>query len=104
MDEYEAKKAIKTTTKPIPPPSPAPLIGAKSPGVARIEALNAHTSIINRCFIFFGIFLVAYAYGLDGTLRNTYKPYATAGFEKHSTLATISTEYPSPVRHPHPHT
>jgi len=70
--------------------SPTALPGAKSPGVARIEALNAHTSFINRCCIFFGIFLIAYAYGLDGTLRYTYQPYATAGFQQHSTLATIS--------------
>jgi SIT family siderophore-iron:H+ symporter-like MFS transporter len=67
-----------------------PLMGTKSPGVARIEALNAHTSLVNRCFIFFGLFIVAYAYGLDGTLRGTYQPYATAGFQEHSTLATIS--------------
>ncbi|OAL44457.1 siderochrome-iron transporter-like protein Sit1 [Pyrenochaeta sp. DS3sAY3a] len=67
----------------------APLIGAKSPGVARIEALNAHTSFANRCWIFFGLFLVAYAYGLDGTLRGTYQPYATAGYDTHSTIATI---------------
>lgn len=69
---------------------PTTLLGAKSPGVARIEALNAHTTFTNRCFIFFGIFLIAYAYGLDGTLRGTYQPYATAGFQEHSTLATIS--------------
>lgn len=68
----------------------APLIGAKSPGVARIEALNAHTSLINRYCIFFGLFLVAYAYGLDGTLRYTYQPNATADFKTHSTLATIN--------------
>ncbi|KAI4679711.1 uncharacterized protein J4E84_008234 [Alternaria hordeiaustralica] len=70
--------------------SPTALPDAKSPGVARIEALNAHTSFINRCCIFFGIFLIAYAYGLDGTLRYTYQPYATAGFQQHSTLATIN--------------
>jgi SIT family siderophore-iron:H+ symporter-like MFS transporter len=69
---------------------PAQLNATKSPGVARIEALNAHTSLVNRYFIFFGLFLVAYAYGLDGTLRSTYQPYATAGFQTHSTLATIS--------------
>lgn len=68
----------------------APLIGPKSPGVARIEALNAHMSFANRCCIFFSLFLVAYAYGLDGTLRYTYQPYATAGFLSHSTLATIN--------------
>ncbi|KAF2851593.1 siderochrome-iron transporter-like protein Sit1 [Plenodomus tracheiphilus IPT5] len=71
-------------------PYAKPLMGEKSPGVARIEALNAHTSLVNRCCIFFGLFLVAYAYGLDGTLRSTYQPYATAGFQQHSTLATIN--------------
>lgn len=28
--------------------------------------------------------------GLDGTLRYTYQPYATASFEQHSLLATIN--------------
>ncbi|KAI8942966.1 ferrioxamine B transporter [Plenodomus lindquistii] len=70
--------------------SAKPLVGEKSPGVARIEALNAHTTLTNRICIFFGLFLVAYAYGLDGTLRYTYQPYATAGFQQHSTLATIN--------------
>ncbi|KAH6622208.1 siderochrome-iron transporter-like protein Sit1 [Boeremia exigua] len=70
-------------------PVEKPINENKSPGVARIEALNAHTSLTNRCFIFFGLFLVAYAYGLDGSLRGVYQPYATAGFETHSTLATI---------------
>lgn len=68
----------------------APIIGSKSPGVARIEALNAHMSLTNRCCIFFSLFLVAYAYGLDGTLRYTYQPYATSSFSTHSTLATIN--------------
>ncbi|KAF2825944.1 siderochrome-iron transporter-like protein Sit1 [Ophiobolus disseminans] len=90
LDDFDRKKPLETSTKPIPSTSPTSLIGAKSPGVARIEALNAHTSFVNRCFIFVGIFLVAYAYGLDGTLRYTYQPYATAGFQQHSTLATIN--------------
>jgi SIT family siderophore-iron:H+ symporter-like MFS transporter len=84
----DTKSSMEATTH--RPSGSLPLIGAKSPGVARIEALNAHTSFLNRCCIFFGIFLVAYAYGLDGTLRGTYQPYATAGFQEHSTLATIS--------------
>jgi hypothetical protein len=57
---------IEATTR--RPSDSLPLIGAKSPGVTRIEALNANTSFLNRCCIFFGVFLVAYAYGLDGTL------------------------------------
>ncbi|KAF2194237.1 ferrichrome-type siderophore transporter [Zopfia rhizophila CBS 207.26] len=67
-----------------------PLIGAKSPGVVRIEALAAHINFNNRIAIFIGVFLIAYAYGLDGTLRLTYQPYATANFGSHSTLATIN--------------
>ena len=91
VDDHDPKRPIEVTLEPAPSPSTTPLIGAESPGVARIKALNAHTSFANRCCIFFGIFLVAYAYGLDGTLRYTYQPYATAGFQEHSTLATIST-------------
>jgi SIT family siderophore-iron:H+ symporter-like MFS transporter len=90
VDENDPKRPGEIISKPALSSSATPLIGAESPGVARIRALNAHTSFTNRCFIFFGIFLVAYAYGLDGTLRYTYQPYATAGFQEHSTLATIS--------------
>jgi SIT family siderophore-iron:H+ symporter-like MFS transporter len=90
VDNCDAKRPIESTTKSITSSPVIPLIGTESPGVARIKALNAHTSFANRCFIFFGIFLVAYAYGLDGTLRYTYQPYATAGFQEHSTLATTS--------------
>ena len=78
----EESTSVSPTEKPVS-------TDTKSPGVVRIEALNAHTSLVNRCFIFFGLFLVAYAYGLDGSLRGVYQPYATAGFKTHSTLATI---------------
>ncbi|KAJ4982667.1 major facilitator superfamily transporter [Stagonosporopsis vannaccii] len=82
-------KQMSDESKSVTPVDKPVLNEEKSPGVARIEALNAHTSLVNRCFIFFGLFLVAYAYGLDGSLRGVYQPYATAGFETHSTLATI---------------
>lgn len=49
------------------------LTGEKSPGVARIEALSAHLTIFDRIFLFIGVFLIAYAYSLDGTLRYTYQ-------------------------------
>ncbi|KAF1912070.1 siderochrome-iron transporter-like protein Sit1 [Ampelomyces quisqualis] len=89
-DDRDTKEHITSTSNPVNSSSALLLIGEKSPGVARIEALNDHTSFINRCCIFFGIFLVAYSYGLDGILRYTYQPYATAGFQEHSTLATIN--------------
>ncbi|KAF2014847.1 siderochrome-iron transporter-like protein Sit1 [Aaosphaeria arxii CBS 175.79] len=68
-----------------------PLFGSQSPGVARIEALSAHISFWNRVAIFFSVFLIAYAYGLDGTLRYVYQPEATSSYATHSTLATINT-------------
>ncbi|KAF1962337.1 MFS general substrate transporter [Byssothecium circinans] len=65
------------------------LVGKKSPGVLRIEALSAHMSTNDRIAIFFGVFLIAYAYGLDGTLRYAYQPTATSDFATHSLLSTI---------------
>ncbi|KAJ9665892.1 ferrioxamine B transporter [Coniosporium apollinis] len=66
------------------------LTGEKSPGVARIEALSTHLTTFDRVFLFIGVFLIAYAYSLDGTLRYTYQPYALAGYELHSLLATVN--------------
>ena len=48
------------------------LLGAKSPGVQRIEAISAHFTFTDRVCVFLGVFLIAYAYGLDGTIRYTY--------------------------------
>lgn len=49
------------------------LLGEKSPGVQRIEAITGYITFKNRIAIFLGVFLVAYAYGLDGTLRYAYQ-------------------------------
>jgi MFS transporter, SIT family, siderophore-iron:H+ symporter len=49
------------------------ILGKKSPGVQRIEAISAHVTLIDRIFIFIGVFLIAYAYGLDGIMRFTYQ-------------------------------
>lgn len=67
------------------------LLGAKSPGVARIEAVSDHLTLTNRVFLFIGVFLIAYAYGLDGQTRYTYQAYATSSYALHSLLATINT-------------
>ncbi|KIW99213.1 uncharacterized protein Z519_00876 [Cladophialophora bantiana CBS 173.52] len=63
----------------------------KSPGVARIEAINEVLTRTDRLFLFMGVFLIAYAYGLDGTVRYTYQTTATASMGHHSLLATINT-------------
>lgn len=49
------------------------IYGAKSLGVKRIEAISAQFTGLDRIILFCSIFLVAYAYGLDGTIRYTYQ-------------------------------
>lgn len=49
------------------------LLGEGSPGVRRIEIVASHFHFIDRVFLFSSIFLVAYVYGLDGMVRNTYQ-------------------------------
>lgn len=56
----------------------------------RIEALSAAITTADRICIFIGVFLLAYTYGLDGTLRYAYQPYATGSFGSHSLLSTIN--------------
>jgi SIT family siderophore-iron:H+ symporter-like MFS transporter len=68
-----------------------PLLGKKSPGVQRIEAISASLTKIDRVFLFLGVLLIAYAYGLDGTLRYSYQPTATSSYANHSLLSTIGT-------------
>jgi SIT family siderophore-iron:H+ symporter-like MFS transporter len=69
---------------------PSILIGDKSPGVARIEAISDVLTRTDRIFLFFGVFLIAYAYGLDGTVRYAYQTEATAYLDDHSLLASIN--------------
>ena len=49
------------------------LLGEGSPGVRRIEIITSHFGLIDRIFLFASVFLVAYVYGLDGTVRYTYQ-------------------------------
>ncbi|KAK2847629.1 ferrioxamine B transporter [Arthroderma sp. PD_2] len=66
------------------------ILGKKSPGVQRVEVISAHMTLVDRIILFVGIFLLSYAYGLDGTLRFTYQTYATASYKTHSLLATVN--------------
>jgi hypothetical protein len=61
----------------------APVLGQKSPGVVRIEAINAHLTSFDRWFLGIGVFLIAYAYGLDGTVRYTYQVILGVHFAMH---------------------
>ncbi|KAH6894714.1 major facilitator superfamily domain-containing protein [Thelonectria olida] len=62
-----------------------------SPGVERIKAISSVITNKDRVFIFLSVFLVAYAYGLDGTVRYVYQPNATASFKNQSLVSTVST-------------
>lgn len=53
-----------------------PIIGTKSPGVARIEALSNQITTGNRIAIFIGVFLIAYAYGLV-SFCHSYRRFST---------------------------
>ncbi|KAK1245912.1 hypothetical protein MKX07_004981 [Trichoderma sp. CBMAI-0711] len=64
--------------------------GTRAAGVARMEAASARLSSMERFWIFSGIFLIGYAYGLESQVRSTYMPYATSSFSVHSYLATIN--------------
>ena len=51
----------------------APIEDDQSPGVARIAVINRNLTHGDRIAVFVGVFLIAYAYGLDGTIRSTYQ-------------------------------
>ncbi|PHH67814.1 hypothetical protein CDD82_1103 [Ophiocordyceps australis] len=59
-------------------------------GVQRVAALSKVLTLTDRICIFGGVFLVAYVYGLDGTLRYTYQPLATASFHSLPLQATVN--------------
>ncbi|CCE65590.1 hypothetical protein TPHA_0M00120 [Tetrapisispora phaffii CBS 4417] len=60
-------------------------------GVHNIEVYaEQYSSPIHRFALFFSIFLVAYAYGLDGQVRYTYQSYATSSYAQHSLLSTVN--------------
>src|SRR3954451_2797424 len=49
------------------------LLGQGSPGGRRIEIINADFRLVDRVCLFLAIFLIAYVYGLDGTVRYAYQ-------------------------------
>ncbi|SMN21709.1 similar to Saccharomyces cerevisiae YEL065W SIT1 Ferrioxamine B transporter, member of the ARN family of transporters that specifically recognize siderophore-iron chelates [Maudiozyma saulgeensis] len=43
-----------------------------------------------RVLIFFSLFLIAFAYGLDNSVRSTYQTLATSSYSQHSLLSTVT--------------
>lgn len=79
-DAHEAKNA---STNPVEianrsdtgssSPTAEPADSSASPGVVRIAAIGRQLTVWDRVALFIGVFLIAYAYGLDGQIRNTYQ-------------------------------
>ncbi|CAK7227447.1 ferrioxamine B transporter [Sporothrix bragantina] len=89
--EIQADDSNNNTVNPDIKPALGPVsLGAQSAGVTRIEALSSVLTLTDRIALFFGVFLIAYAYGLDGTVRYTFQAYATASYSQHSLLAAIN--------------
>ena len=94
MDSEKVSATTQRTPEAITSPHAAPdalvLTGSTSPGVRRIEAISKHITWSGRIVLFVGIFVVAYVYSLDITLRYAYQPTGTDSFSTHSLLATIT--------------
>lgn len=52
------------------------LLSQESPGVKRVEIISSHIHLIDRVFLFSSVFLIAYVYGLDNQVRQTYQVWA----------------------------
>jgi SIT family siderophore-iron:H+ symporter-like MFS transporter len=55
-------------------------------GVRRIEAINSQLSQVDRVVVFVGLFLIAYCYGLDGTVRYTYQVSSDVSGQVHELI------------------
>lgn len=64
---------------------------SKSFGVRRTEILvEQFTHPAFRIFFLFSVFVCAYSYSLDGTVRGVYQTQATASYGQHSLLSTVN--------------
>lgn len=60
-------------------------------GVHNAEIYSKYYSQpFKRILIFFSLFLIAFAYGLDNSVRSTYQTLATSSYSKHSLLSTVT--------------
>lgn len=64
--------------------------GDKSPGVRRIEAISNSFTSWHRYVLFISILLVAYAYGLDGSVRYIYQTEALDEFKSSAQISTVT--------------
>lgn len=71
--------------------SKAVSVEEETSGVKAIEIYSQqYQKWYYRWTIFFSVFLVAYAYGLDGSIRSTFQGYATSSYAQHSLISTVN--------------
>ncbi|CCE64217.1 hypothetical protein TPHA_0G03780 [Tetrapisispora phaffii CBS 4417] len=62
-----------------------------SPGVHNAKIYGKYyTEPYQRIMIFFSLFLICYAYGLDKKTRTTYVTLATSSYKEHSLMSTVT--------------
>lgn len=60
-------------------------------GVYNAEIYSKYYSHpFKRFMIFFSLFLIAFAYGLDNSVRSTYQTLATSSYKQHSLMSTVT--------------
>ncbi|ANB13923.1 Sit1p [Sugiyamaella lignohabitans] len=62
----------------------------KSIGVRKVEIYSSQYKLVGKIFVFFSVFLVSYAYGLDSNIRYVYQATATSSYAEHSLLSTVN--------------
>lgn len=62
----------------------------KPMGVRKVEVIAGQYHKVGRFVVFFFIFLIAYAYGLDNMVRTTFQTMATNSYGQHSLLSTVN--------------
>jgi SIT family siderophore-iron:H+ symporter-like MFS transporter len=62
----------------------------KPVGVRKIEVISSQYGFKGKIAVFIAIFLVAYAYGLSGSVRSPLQTVATNSYQTHSLLSTIN--------------
>lgn len=67
-----------------------PALGFKPSGVARMEAISAQLTTPLRVIMLSSIFLMSFAYGLDGSVRWSFQAYATSEMQGHAHLAAVN--------------
>lgn len=86
--EYPNQEATRDT---IIPASKEDKAVQKTTGVLKIEAYSKHYQHpVYRAFLFFSIFLIAYTYGLDSSVRSVNLAYAQSSYSTHSLLSTVN--------------